>query len=148
MPHYFAYGSNLDESQLHRRCPSAILVTVGSLPDFRLAFTVRSAGWSAGAADVVESPGDRVWGLVFELTDEDLEQLDRFEGHPDQYQRFIARIEVPQGMLDAWVYTAARKEPFVAPSRRYVGIIREAALRHGFPDAYVRMLEGVPVVDP
>lgn len=68
MPPYFAYGSNLDESQLCRRCPGAALVTKGSLADFRLGFTVRSAGWNAGAADVVESPGDRVWGLVFDVT--------------------------------------------------------------------------------
>lgn len=147
MPRYFAYGSNLDESQLHRRCPGAALVTVGSLPDFRLGFTVRSAGWNAGAADVVESPGEQVWGLVFDLTDENVEVLDRFEGYPHQYGRFIARIDTPQGALDAWVYTAARKQPFVAPSRRYVEIIKEAALRHGFPDAYVRMLEGVAAVD-
>lgn len=147
MPRYFAYGSNLDEVQLHRRCPGAALVTVGSLPDFHLGFTVRSAGWNAGAADVIESPGEGVWGLVFDLTDENLELLDRFEGHPHQYVRFIARIDTSQGTLDAWVYTAVRKQPFVAPSRRYVEIIKEAALRHGFPDAYIRMLEGVAAVD-
>lgn len=147
MPRYFAYGSNLDESQLRRRCPEAALVTVGSLPDFRLGFTVHSAGWNAGAADVVESPGEIVWGLVFDLTDENLEVLDHFEGYPQQYGRFMARIDTLQGTLDAWVYTAQRKHPFVAPSRRYVELIKEAALRHGFPDAYVRMLEGVAAVD-
>ena len=147
MPRYFAYGSNLDESQLCRRCPGAALVTIGSLPHFRLGFTVRSAGWNAGAADVVESPGDRVWGLVFEVTDEDLGELDRCEGYPLQYDRFMGRIDTPRGTLEAWVYTAVRKQPFVAPSRRYVEIIREAALRHGFPDTYLRMLEGVAAVD-
>jgi gamma-glutamylcyclotransferase (GGCT)/AIG2-like uncharacterized protein YtfP len=148
VPLYFAYGSNLDESQLQRRCPGATLVTVGSLPDFRLEFTVRSAGWNAGVADVVESPGDRVWGLVFDLMDQDLESLDRFEGYPHQYGRFIAQIDTPRGMLDAWVYTVTRKQPFVAPARRYVEIIRRAALRHGFPDTYLRMLDGVTAVDP
>ena len=147
MPRYFAYGSNLDESQLSRRCPGAALVTAGSLADFRLGFTVRSTGWNAGAADVVESSGDRVWGLVFDVTDENLGELDRFEGYPLQYNRFLSGIDTPRGTLDAWVYTAVRKQPFVAPSRRYVEIIRKAALRHGFPETYVRMLEEVAVVD-
>ena len=122
-------------------------MTVGSLAAFRLGFTVRSTGWNAGAADVVESPGDRVWGLVFDLTDGDLAALDRFEGYPHQYGRFMARIDTSQGTLDAWVYIATQKQPFVAPSRRYIEIIKGAALRHGFPDAYVRMLEEVPTVD-
>lgn len=147
MPRYFAYGSNLNEPQLRRRCPGATLVTVGSLPEFRLGFTVRSTGWNAGAADVVECPGERVWGLVFDMTDQDLASLDRFEGYPDQYGRFMARIDTPQGVLEGWVYTAASKQAFVPPSRRYVEIMKEAALRHGFPDTYVRMLEGVTAVD-
>jgi gamma-glutamylcyclotransferase (GGCT)/AIG2-like uncharacterized protein YtfP len=122
-------------------------VTVGSLPDFRLGFTVWSTGWNAGAADVVDCPGERVWGLVFDLTDEDLKVLDRFEGYPHQYGRFTGRVDTPRGMLDAWVYTAARKQSFVTPSRRYVEIIKDAAIRHGFPEAYVRRLEEVKAVD-
>jgi hypothetical protein len=81
------------------------------------------------------------------VTDENLEELDRFEGYPYQYDRFIAQIDTPRGTLDAWVYAAARKQPFVPPSRRYIGILKEAALRYGFPDAYVRMLEEVATVD-
>lgn len=147
MPRYFAYGSNLDDVQLRQRCPGATLETVGTLQDFRLEFTVRSAGWDAGAADVVEYPGGRVWGLVFDLTDEDLESLDRFEGYPEHYGRFVARIDTLDGTLDSWVYSAERKHAFVAPSRRYIEIIRAAAVRHGFPDEYIRMLDEVAVVD-
>ena len=147
MPRYFAYGSNLDEVQLRQRCPGSNLETAGSLRDFQLSFTVHSAGWGAGAADIVHCPGGRVWGLVFNLTDEDLRSLDRFEGHPEHYRRFVARIDTPDGTLDSWVYAAQRKAAFVAPSRRYVEIIREAAVRHGFPDDYVRMLDEVAVVN-
>jgi gamma-glutamylcyclotransferase len=144
---YFAYGSNLDQAQLQRRCPEAFLVSVGSLPDYRLAFTIHSTGWNAGAADVVASVGDRVWGLVFQLTEDDLYALDRCEGYPEHYTRFLASIETTAGIVDAWTYTALRKQEFVRPSRRYMDLIREAALRHGFPEGYVRMLDRIPVVE-
>jgi gamma-glutamylcyclotransferase (GGCT)/AIG2-like uncharacterized protein YtfP len=147
VPRYFAYGSNLDECRLRDRCPGATLVSVGSLQNFRLDFTVYSDGWKAGAADVVRSAGDEVWGLIFELTDADLDELDRFEGYPHQYIRHVFRIGSSCGELDAWVYTAKRKRGFVAPLRRYVEIIRAAAIRHSFPEAYIRMLNHVMVID-
>ena len=147
MPRYFAYSSNLDEVQLRQRCPDAVAETPGALVDFRLAFTAYSAGWGAGVADVVACPGSRVWGVVFNLMDDDLESLDRFEGFPTQYDRFFAQIETDKGILDCWVYAVSRKQSFVAPSRRYLDVIRQAAGRHGFPDEYVRMLEAVQAAD-
>lgn len=123
------------------------MISKGSLPGFKLGFTVHSVGWNAGAADVVESAGDRVWGVVFELTDEDLRALDRYEGYPDQYLRLIARIDTPAGGLDAWVYSARQKHEFVPPRRRYVEIIKNAAVRYCFPEPYMRMLDEVRVVD-
>jgi gamma-glutamylcyclotransferase (GGCT)/AIG2-like uncharacterized protein YtfP len=147
VPRYFAYGSNLDEVQLCERCPGAAAEATGALADFRLAFTAYSAGWGAGVADVVACPGSRVWGVVFSLTDDDLESLDRFEGYPEQYDRFVAQIVTDKGVLDSWVYAVNRKQSFVAPNRRYLDVIRQAAGRHGFPDNYVRMLEEVQAAE-
>lgn len=144
---YFAYGSNLNQAQLQRRCPGASLVSAGSLPDHRLAFTIHSVGWNGGVADVVESLDDSVWGLLFRLTDDDLQTLDLYEGYPEHYTRFVASIEAPAGIVDAWTYTASRKQEFVRPRRKYVDQIREAALHHGFPESYVRMLDQIPFLE-
>lgn len=147
MPRYFAYGSNLDEVQLFQRCPGAAAEATGALVEFRLAFTAYSGGWGAGVADILACPGSRVWGLVFNLTDEDLESLDRFEGYPEQYDRFVAQIDTDKGIMDSWVYAVKRKQSFVAPSRRYLDVIRQAAVRHAFPDEYVRMLDEVQAAE-
>jgi gamma-glutamylcyclotransferase (GGCT)/AIG2-like uncharacterized protein YtfP len=145
--YYFAYGSNMDEEQMRVRCRGAALAGKGVLDDHRLGFTIRSRYRSAGAADIIPSPGDQVWGLVFHVGDEDLAALDRFEGRPSRYDRHVVRISTTRGDLEAWVYSVVAPGPFVAPSRSYLGIIRKAARRHGFPGAYVRMLEGVATVD-
>jgi len=77
---YFAYGSNLDFAQMKGRCPSARSVGVAKLPGRRLAFTRWSGGRKGAVADAVADPAGEVWGVVFEITAEDLEMLDRCEG--------------------------------------------------------------------
>ena len=90
---YFAYGSNLDEAQMKLRCPGLKVISPGCLRDYRLDFTHFSSGWSCGVADVVESEEGEVWGVVYEITQQNLESLDSDEGFPDFYTRFRAVIE-------------------------------------------------------
>ena len=42
---------------------------------------------------------------------------------------------------------SSEKRAVVPPFRRYVEIIKDTAFRYDFPDAYIRMLEEVAVVD-
>jgi gamma-glutamylcyclotransferase len=44
MPLTFAYGSNLDCTQMRERCPSTRFVCIAALKDYRLAFTRHSRG--------------------------------------------------------------------------------------------------------
>ena len=146
MLHYFAYGSNLSEQQMSERCPGSTLVCAGSLSNFRLGFTAYSSSWNGGVADVIESHGDQVFGLLFSLTDEDLRELDRFEGYPRYYSRFVGQIKTASAEYDAWVYAVVTKREFVVPRRQYLQIIKDAAKLHHFPSDYVQMLEGVEVI--
>ena len=80
----------------------------------------------------------QVWGLVFKLSDTDLERLDRYEGYyKDQnslYERWKAVINTPNGQIsDVWVYTVVEKQKFVQPTVEYLQIIKDAAVRWNFP---------------
>ena len=143
---YFAYGSNLDLLQMKRRCPSSELISKGSLPGYRLTFNRYSSGWNGGVADVIKEQGSEVWGLVFELSDTDLKRLDRYEGcYKDQtslYERWKAVIDTPNGQVcDVWVYAVVEKEKFVQPAPEYLQIIKDAAMRYDFPEAFQLTLE-------
>ena len=143
---YFAYGSNLDLLQMKRRCPLSKLISKGSLSSHRLTFNKYSSGWGGGVADVIQDEGSEVWGLVFEISDSDLERLDRYEGcHKDQtslYERWKAVIDTPDGQVcDVWVYTVVEKQKFVQPTLEYLQIIKDAAVRWGFPKVYQQTLE-------
>ena len=135
---YFAYGSNLDLHQMKRRCPSSKLISKGSLSDHRLTFNRYSSGWGGGVADVIQAKDSKVWGLIFEISDADLERLDRYEGcYKDQkslYERWKAVIDTPNGQVcDVWIYTVIEKQRFVQPTLEYLQIIKDAAVKWNFP---------------
>jgi gamma-glutamylcyclotransferase (GGCT)/AIG2-like uncharacterized protein YtfP len=84
---YFAYGSNMDAEQMKGRCPSAKFVCRAKLPSHRLAFTRMSIIRRCGVADILRDETNDVWGVVYELVESELENLDKDEafrlGRPD-----------------------------------------------------------------
>lgn len=81
----FIYAENLHPNQLKRRAPEHKFLFKAYLPDHTIHFPRFSSQWRCGLASITPSPGERVWGAVFELTDEDLKILDAYDG------------EVPEG---------------------------------------------------
>src|SRR5438045_329401 len=78
---YFAYGSNLDWSRIAdpSRAPNALFLFKALLPKHSLAFT-RCKKDGSGAADVIPDEGDHVWGVVYQITEDDRKRLDLREG--------------------------------------------------------------------
>lgn len=84
---YFAFGSNLSPTQMHGRLDSpssAIPIAIASLPGWKWLICQR------GYANIVELDPDTpecdsaiVWGVLYNLTAEDEEILDLYEGHND-----------------------------------------------------------------
>jgi gamma-glutamylcyclotransferase len=77
---FFIYGDNLNPTQLKRRAPEHKFLFHAYLPDHTIQFGRWSNQWRCGLATVIPSQGERVWGAVFDLTDEDVKELDKFEG--------------------------------------------------------------------
>lgn len=71
---YFAYGSNLWRNQMRHRCPDAMLLGMGCLYGYRWIITKR------GYASIIQSPGDVVYGSVYEVGFDDVAALDQYEG--------------------------------------------------------------------
>lgn len=141
MHRYFAYGSNLHVAQMVARCPSARPLGAAYLPGHTLGFFGRSRGWDAsGVANVrpvPEPPGgvhheeaqDRVYGAIYELTEEDLHILD---GYENMYQRERRHV---YGAADgeAWVYVGLSDYGPNSPSPRYVAAMAYGYAEHGLP---------------
>ena len=76
---FFIYADNLNPTQLKRRAPEHQFLFKAYIPDHTIKFGRWSNQWRCGLATIVPSAGERVWGAVFELTPEDVEELDKFE---------------------------------------------------------------------
>jgi gamma-glutamylcyclotransferase (GGCT)/AIG2-like uncharacterized protein YtfP len=150
--HYFSYGSNLNPEQMRQRCPDHKVVGMAALHDHRLAFPLTSHDWGGGVASVVPSHGTSVWGIVYELSEGDLVELDRYEGYrgPDDqhnlYDRQTVFVELTRPedgsiprRVRAWCYFARPSNP-AAPSRRYLDAVLAGARHHHLPDEYVAAL--------
>lgn len=137
---YFAYGSNMAPAVMARLCPQHHYLGVARLANHRLAFTRRSRKTGTGVADVVESPGDAVWGTVYEIADRDMRSIDRKEGYGWAYTKVMLPVKLSADSSErtAVIYTVASKEPAeIPPSREYLDRMITAAHARGLPDGYV-----------
>ena len=118
---YFAYGSNIAPDRLLKRCPQAQPIAATQAQGWRLAFTGWSSGWSGGVATIQRGSvldGHSVPGALYEMTDEDMTTLDRYEGAPWCYRR--AKILTDAG--PAWTYIKIDDTP-CSPSSEYFNTI-------------------------
>jgi gamma-glutamylcyclotransferase len=143
---YFAYASNMDSDVMHQNCPGHRFQGIASLEAHRLSFTRRSVRTGGGVADVIPSPGDRVWGVLYELEESDLRCLDHKEGNGFAYRRQSYPVGLNGGSLtlQAIVYTVIEKEPVeVPPPRSYARGLLQAASERALPDGYIEWLTGL-----
>lgn len=148
---YFAYGSNLDPVQMTRRCPSAQVVGVARLPAHRLTFPRPCESWGGGVAGIEACDDDGcVEGVVYELCDEDVAALDRYEGVAEGHyeRRRVTVTTADGGTLDTLTYYA-NTDPAGSPppSQRYLDALLRGARHHGLPAAYIAALERIVTTD-
>ena len=137
----FAYGSNMAAGEIEAFAPDARFLGAARLPGRRFELRRRSIRWGGGAADIVEAPGDEVWGALYELPDGAEELLDAKEGVGFAYRRTAVEVELNRERRVALAYEVAAKEPEeVPPTRAYAALITRAARERGLPEHYRRRL--------
>ena len=86
----------------------------------------------------------RVFVVLYELTEGDEAALDRWDGATLGYYRKIrVRVATLDGDAVAWLYVLNDYEGGL-PSARYLGIMADAAESAGAPSDYVNWLRGRP----
>src|SRR4029077_8261611 len=101
--HYFAYGSNMNDEDLARWCnekskPVVNLRTpkVAVLQDYDLAWNYFSNTRKGGVANIMPERGSHVEGVLFELSETDLEVIAQKEGR-DTYKRITVSVSLREG---------------------------------------------------
>lgn len=129
---YFAYGSNMDESQMAQRCPSAKLVGRARLNGYKFVINNR------GVASIIKSDGKYVDGILWSVFPDDEKALDRYEGLSSNfYFKTEITVEINQTgeKCPAIVYIASDNS-FGQPRPGYLEKIIRAADKFNFDSKY------------
>lgn len=141
---YFAYGSNMHRSIFSgRRHMRPLTTRWGWLENHRLCFNLPVGSGERGVANIEPEEGARTCGVLYLLTPEEFDRLDRTEGvHSGVYHRIpVEVIAEGEERVPAFTYQSSLTRPGRKPSARYLRLLVEGAHQHGLPVEYVHFLE-------
>lgn len=143
VPLYAAYGTNLDPQRMADKCPHSPLQGTGWLEGWRLTFSGEDLGWDGPMATIVPDTFDHVFVAVYDVAEEDIEALDKWEGPVGAWRKMKVRVQLLSDEVLAFAYILDAYEGGL-PSASYLGVIAEAAEAGGAPDDYVTFLRTRP----
>lgn len=131
------------------RVPSARVVGRATLEGFELRFHKR--GWKDGTGKAnawnTDEPGARVHGVVYEVAERELADLDVHEtGYERRRVGFAVERARGSRKVEAWVYLATPDviDDALVPTAWYRDHVLRGARAHGLPDRLIAWLEGHP----
>ncbi len=140
--YYFAYGSNMCTKEFYSVVGwDFITVTPAQLEGYAIDFTLWSDRRKGYVADIVESQGSHVWGVLYRVSAAQMNKLDKKEGvAKGYYKRHAVRVLTLNGLVDATAYIVVNRENARKPSYEYMNLIIQGANEHCLPDEYVESL--------
>lgn len=138
--YYFAYGSNCNTKQMAHRCPAAEDLGAVTLRDYTLEFR--------HYATIRQQHGGAVHGVLWELTEECENSLDKYEGFPNHYTKDFVKVEFENGnTYNAMVYimVTAKERVISEPSESYYNGILDGLYEHnqGFSLLNAALMESI-----
>lgn len=122
--YYFSYGANTLQRAMSQRCPAAKSLGKATLENYKLEFAYH--------ADVTESEGDTVDGVLWEVTYDCIDALDIFEGYPEYYNRKTVSTNHGGHYVNAYIYQMSdRTRLLQTPSDSYFNVLKEGYTEHG-----------------
>ena len=129
---YFAYGSNINLEQMAHRCPDAKVVGVVTLENYELVF--RGSSPFGGCGNIEPRENGVVYGLLWQITPQCEEALNRYEGYPHFYDQQTVSVQDAKGKKHtAMVYIMTEQRALVpaVPTRAYIDCIRDGYRQNG-----------------
>jgi cation transport regulator ChaC len=145
--YYFAYGSNMCQSQMLSRCPSAIGVSPGVLSRHRLVFNRRGSYRPGGVASIEGAGGERVYGMIWKISRQEFQYLDEMED-PAAYEREELTVHSLQGKPFVCHVYRAIPDGTIPPDPEYLKQLVECAKKAELPSGYIHSLESLSFDPP
>ena len=128
---YFAFGSNLNQKQMKRRCKDSKYIGCYSLKNYKLVF--RNYFLGGGVADIQKDKNSTVLGAIYKISKKDEKELDVYEDYPKTYIKKYFKILGKKVMF----YYMPKKTKHVPPSKRYLNLIIQGYKDCGYKNNYI-----------
>ena len=128
---YFAFGSNLYQKQMKKRCKDSKYIGCYTLKNYKLVF--RNLYFGGGVADVQKSKNSSVLGAIYRISKKDEKKLDLYEDFPKTYIKKYFKLHGKKVMF----YYMPKKTKHIPPSQRYLNLIIEGYKDCGYRNNYI-----------
>lgn len=128
---YIAYGSNMDKTQMEKRCPGAKVFGKTYLENWELTLP--------HYANIERSQKKKAPAFIWEITNENENSLDRYEGYPNLYDKIEIIVNIDGKLMSAMAYvmTDEYKKRDNKPRRGYIDQILRGYRDAGFDEAEI-----------
>lgn len=147
--YYFAYGSNMDPVVMIKRGIEYQKRLLGILYEYELLFNKLARKDSLiGYANINYAPNKVTEGALYIIDERGLKKLDKYEGFPDHYDKYIGTIHTKKiGSVEAYVYVAQmdKTSDNLLPTKEYLSHL--LAGKDLFSTPYYEQLKNVKTID-
>ena len=141
----FAYGSNMSCRRLKNRCASALIKEIAFAEGYKLMFNKKSSDGSAKANIQKTDTISLVWGVMYEISQEDKSELDRIEGKGYGYEEQFIFVKTAAGDLYECICYIVMDKKYTTddslPYDWYLNHCITGAAENNLPKEYVSFLQ-------
>ena len=95
---YFAYGSNMNPERMKQRGIKFTQREWAILKNWRLEFNKKaSRNLKEGYANIVRDNNEAVEGILYEISEENVKKLNKWERYPIHYDRTTVKVNLKDG---------------------------------------------------
>lgn len=145
----FAYGALMSPAytQLIGIDPSSRVGAV--LENYKLSFTKQAKNNpQQGFATITEDTNEKIYGIVYDLSEKDIAMIDKTEDYPIGYTREEVTVTMQNGehmKVNTYIATPHTLHENLLPTKEYIGLICEST--DLLPADYIENMKHVPTLD-
>lgn len=141
--YYFSFGSFMDIDYIKRHIPDIKFVTTAVVPNWEVQFNHYAPSIKAGATGAEPNPGKIAYGVIYEVTEEEMMHLDKVEHvYTAQYFRQkVVAVDDKGKLYSVWLYRTTNPDGPFETNRFYLGKILKGAKDFHLPQDYIDKLQ-------
>ena len=143
----FCYGSNMNTERITERCSSSRFISRAKVNGWKLLFNKRSKDKSGKANLIYTGDTSLVWGVIFDISEDQKPLLDKAEGLGKGYDEYKLIVINDLGEEIECVCYIATDEKYLDNNLKPYDWYKEYCLigakQHNLPEDYILTLDGV-----